>query len=154
MENPKRSSLLNAFRLKIDLKRVCGVGEASVDIASGVQSARLTKGEISSLNGVGDDPRSWQISVPVQPGNSGGPLLDEKGNLVGVVESKLGLKAAQATKDLPQNVAYAVKSAYALALLEPYLEAGNSASTNSKLPVNFEEMVATAQRSVVLVLAY
>jgi len=59
----------------------------------------------------------WQISVPVQPGNSGGPLLDEDGNLIGVVVSKLGLGAARVTGDIPQNVNFAVKSAYALPLL-------------------------------------
>jgi S1-C subfamily serine protease len=92
--------------------------------------------------------------VPVQPGNSGGPLLDGNGNLIGVVESKLGLKAAQATNDLPQNVAYAVKSAYVLALLEPYLENGAPGPRSSKAEIKFEEMVATAERSVVVVLAY
>jgi TPR repeat protein len=72
-------------------------------------SPKVTKGEISSMNGASDDPRSWQISVPVQPGNSGGPLLDENGHLIGVVVSKLGLKAARAIGDIPQNVNYAVK---------------------------------------------
>ncbi|MDO8541742.1 MAG: tetratricopeptide repeat-containing serine protease family protein, partial [Opitutaceae bacterium] len=55
-------------------------------------SPKLTRGEISSINGFGDDPRGWQISVPVQPGNSGGPLLDEHGNLIGVIVAKLGLR--------------------------------------------------------------
>lgn len=117
-------------------------------------SPKLTRGEISSLNGIGDDPRSWQISVPVQPGNSGGPLLDANGNLIGVVASKLGLKAAEATSDLPQNVAYAVKSAYALALLEPYLESDAPAPKDNRFENRFEEMVAVAQHSTVLVMVY
>ncbi len=117
-------------------------------------SPKVTRGEISSLNGVADDPRSWQISVPVQPGNSGGPLLDENGNLIGVVVAKLGLKAAQITGDVPQNVNYAVKSAYALALLEPYLD-GKAPEVNISGPKpGFEDMVAKAQQSIVLVLAY
>lgn len=117
-------------------------------------SPKVTRGEISSSNGIGDDPRSWQISVPVQSGNSGGPLLDESGNLIGIVVSKLGLKAAAATGDLPQNVNYAVKIAYALPLLEPYLEtnAPEPFSINQKRP--FEDMVASAQQSVVLILVY
>lgn len=117
-------------------------------------SPKLTRGEISSLNGFGDDPGSWQISVPVQPGNSGGPLLDASGNLVGVIAAKLSLRAALATRDLPQNVAYAVKSAYALALLEPYLDSDMPAPKASPADNKFEEMVATAQRSAVLILAY
>ena len=117
-------------------------------------SPKVTRGEISSLNGAADDPRSWQVSVPVQPGNSGGPLLDENGNLIGVVVSKLGLKAAEATGDMPQNVNYAVKSAYALALLEPYLDS-NAPEPNQPNPKQtFADMVANAQQSVVLVLVY
>ena len=117
-------------------------------------SPKVTKGEISSENGESDDPRSWQISAPVQPGNSGGPLLDQSGNLIGVIEAKLGLKAAKATGDLPQNVSYAVKSSYALALLDPYL--GNDAPDPipSESMLRFEDMVAKAQRSVVLILVY
>ena len=44
-------------------------------------SPKLAKGEIASLSGAGDDPRYFQISVPVQPGNSGGALVDERGNV-------------------------------------------------------------------------
>lgn len=115
-------------------------------------SPKVTRGEISSANGYADDPRSWQISVPVQPGNSGGPLLDENGNLIGVVVAKLGLKAAAVTGDVPQNVNYAVKSAYALALLEPYLD--KNTPEPRREAKSFEDMVAQAQSSVVLVLAY
>jgi len=117
-------------------------------------SPKVTRGEISSLNGVGDDPRSWQISVPVQPGNSGGPLLDENGNLVGIVESKLSFEAAKATNDLPQNVSYAVKGTYALALLEPYLDNNALEANQPSQAPRFEDMVARAQQSVVLILVY
>jgi TPR repeat protein len=115
-------------------------------------SPKVTRGEISSLSGAGDDARSWQISVPVQHGNSGGPLLDESGNLIGVVTAKLGLRAAAVTGDLPQNVNYAVKSAYALPLLEQYLGANAPEPSTQKRP--FEDMVAKAQQSVVLILVY
>jgi len=131
---------------------VATIGFPNVEIQG--FSPKVTRGEISSLNGAGDDPTCWQISVPVQPGNSGGPLIDENGNLVGIVVSKLGLKAAVATGDMPQNVNYATKSAYALPLLEPYL--GNDApepNQTSQKP-SFEDMVSKTQQSVVLVLAY
>ena len=90
----------------------------------------------------------------MQPGNSGGPLLDESGNVVGVVVSKLGLKAARATGDIPQNVNYAVKSTYALALLEPYLGANEPEPNDGTKKLSFEDMVAKAQPSVVLILVY
>ena len=118
-------------------------------------SPKMTKGEINSLSGLQDDPRHWQISVPVQPGNSGGPLFDEAGNVVGVVLSKLdAVKVAKITGDLPQNVNYAIKSIYALPLLEPY--AANLASENaaSASPKTLESVVEKIQGAVVLILVY
>ena len=117
-------------------------------------SPKITKGSVSSENGIGDDPRSWQISVPVQPGNSGGPLLDEYGNIVGIVVSKLGLKATRITGDIPQNVNYAVKSSYALPLLEPFLSEAIAVARETADKPKFEDMVLNAQRSVVLILVY
>jgi serine protease Do len=49
----------------------------------------FTLGNVTSLAGIADDSRNIQISTPVQPGNSGGPLLDQMGNVVGIVTSKL-----------------------------------------------------------------
>lgn len=114
-------------------------------------SPKVTKGEISSINGFTDDPREWQISVPVQPGNSGGPLLDDQGNIVGVVLSRLAPKEGK-TGGIPQNVNYAIKSAYALPLLEPYM--GNNARPLNTSKLKFEDMVDKAQEAVVLILIY
>ena len=62
-----------------------------------------------------------QISAPVQPGNSGGPLLDQFGNIVGVVVAKLdALKYAEVTKDVPQNVNFAIKSSIAVDFLKAH----------------------------------
>jgi TPR repeat protein len=84
---------------------------------------KMTKGDISSTSGLQDDPRLFQISVPVQSGNSGGPLFDENGNVVGIVVSKLNAAfMAKQTGDLPQNVNYAVKSAYLKPLVEEFSE--------------------------------
>lgn len=70
----------------------------------------LTTGEISALAGLGDNASQFQMSAPVQPGNSGGPLLDRHGNIVGVVVSKLNAqRVAQRIGDIPQNVNFAVK---------------------------------------------
>jgi TPR repeat protein len=131
---------------------VATIGFPNVEIQG--FSPKVTRGEISSQNGAGDDPRSWQVSVPVQPGNSGGPLLDESGNLIGIVVSKLGIKAAMATGDMPQNVNYAVKSAYALALLEPYLDSNAPEPNQPNQKQTFADMISNAQQSVVLVLVY
>jgi hypothetical protein len=74
-------------------------------------SAQLTTGTVSGLAGLGDDTRFLQFTAPVQPGNSGGPLLDESGNVIGVVTSKLSaLWAARNVGDVPQNVNFALKA--------------------------------------------
>lgn len=70
----------------------------------------FTSGNVTAMSGVGDDTRMFQISAPVQPGNSGGPLLDKFGNVVGVIVSKLdALLVAKVTDDVPQNINFAIK---------------------------------------------
>lgn len=78
----------------------------------------VSQGIINSTVGINDDPRVIQISVPIQPGNSGSPLLDEKGQVVGIVTSTLNNKFLyQSQGVIPQNVNFAVKAAYLKALL-------------------------------------
>jgi S1-C subfamily serine protease len=78
----------------------------------------LTTGDVSALSGLRDNQQQFQISAPVQPGNSGGPLLDLAGNVVGVVTSKLNAqRVAQSTGDIPQNVNFAIKGTEALDFL-------------------------------------
>jgi serine protease Do len=70
----------------------------------------VTTGNISALAGIGNDSSKFQISAPVQPGNSGGPLLDHNANVVGVVVSKLNaLNLAKENGDIAQNVNFAIK---------------------------------------------
>jgi serine protease Do len=76
-------------------------------------------GNVTALAGIGDDTRYIQISAPVQPGNSGGPLLDENGNLVGIVTSKLNvIKALKNAGDIPQNVNFAIKASVIASFLQ------------------------------------
>ena len=126
-------------------------------------SPKMTKGEINSLSGLQDDPRHWQISVPVHPGNSGGPLFDNEGNLVGVVLSKLdAIEVAKATGDLPQNVSYAIKSVYAIPLLETNSSYQTAEILNEDFqkknaqatPQSIENVVEKVQESVVLIFVY
>ncbi|HAS88832.1 MAG TPA: hypothetical protein DCS48_05945 [Desulfovibrio sp.] len=83
------------------------------------QDYKYTQGSISALNGINNDPRKLQISVPIQPGNSGGPLFDQKGNIVGIVSSSLNdLYTMSQTGSLPQNINFAVKSDYLINLIK------------------------------------
>ena len=84
-------------------------------------SGNFTRGTITATQGAGNDTGMLQISAPVQPGNSGGPLLDQSGHVVGVVVSKLNvLKVSRMTGDVAQNVNFAIKSAVVLNFLETH----------------------------------
>lgn len=75
--------------------------------------SRLSNGRINSLYGLQDDPRLFQISNPLQPGNSGGPLFNNKGELIGLVVSSLNAKYFYENVGvIPQNVNFAIKSTY------------------------------------------
>lgn len=96
-----------------------GIRPADAVVALGFPYAGLlastpevTTGTVSALAGLNDDSRFLQLSAPVQPGNSGGPLVDLSGNVVGVVSSRINdLVVAEVTGTLPQNINFAIKSA-------------------------------------------
>jgi serine protease Do len=82
-------------------------------------SGNFTTGNITSMAGMSNDSRLFQISAPVQPGNSGGPVLDRNGNVVAVIVSKLNAMGVQnQTGDVPQNVNFAIKANVALGFVE------------------------------------
>jgi S1-C subfamily serine protease len=79
----------------------------------------LATGIVSALAGLKDDTRQLQITAPVQQGNSGGPLFDGGGRVIGVVTSKINaLKIANVSGDIPQNVNFAIKAAIVTNFLE------------------------------------
>lgn len=75
-------------------------------------SARMSKGLLSATAGLRDDPRQLQVSAEIQPGNSGGPLLDAQARVIGVVQQTLNpWRIAQSTGGaLPQNINFAIKN--------------------------------------------
>ncbi|OKL41884.1 S1C family serine protease [Pontibacter flavimaris] len=89
-------------------ERVFTLGYPREDIVFG-------EGSLSSASGFEGDTTAYQISIPLNPGNSGGPLLDDKGNLIGVISGK---QAGQ------EGAAFAIKSAYLLQLIEELANAG------------------------------
>src|SRR5262245_9614935 len=82
---------------------------------SGVLSSdgNCTLGYITSLSGARDDTRFLQMSTPVQPGNSGGALVDMSGSVVGVVVGQLNAIA----KSVPQNVNFAIQPFFVMNFL-------------------------------------
>jgi V8-like Glu-specific endopeptidase len=96
-------------------------------------SATITEGNINNLSGPGNDSTVLQFDAPTQPGNSGGPLLDSSGNVVGVAIKGLSKKYADATGHIAQNVNFAVKSN----IVENFLQSNNipfqTAASTAKL---------------------
>ncbi len=126
------------------------IGFPNIDLQG--MAPKLAKGEIAALSGVLDDARYFQISVPLQPGNSGGALVDEHGNVVGIVSAKLSAKAAlESSGALPENVNYAIKSSYLLSLFESVTNLSIKLKEPSNRDVKFEDGVKAAQDSAVLV---
>lgn len=111
---------------------------------------RLSKGLVSATVGLEDDPRQVQISVEVQPGSSGGPLLNERGEVVGMVVSTLNPARvfAQTGGKLPQNVNFASKAASLNAFLR---------ASGVLLPVSTNQTpgpgIVAAEQSIALVRA-
>jgi S1-C subfamily serine protease len=99
-------------------------------------TGNATTGSISALAGLRNDARHMQISAPVQPGNSGGPLVDMSGNVIGVIFSKLdALRVARAIKDIPQNINFAIKASVAANFLDANGVKYASAQPGKDLPV-------------------
>jgi len=105
------------FRQGPALRRGEGVVAYGFPLAGLLSSEpKLTRGEVNGLRGLRDNPDQFQISAEVQPGNSGGPLLDMQGHVVGVIVSKLNAqRLAQSTGDIAQNVNFAVQGPTAIA---------------------------------------
>ena len=123
------------------------------------QEQKATFGRVNALSGFQDDERYCQVDVPIQPGNSGGPLLNTRGEVVGVVTSMLHPMATMEVAGVvPQNVNYALKSDLAHDLVERSRErAGAEVTLEPARPgassADLSELVARIEDSVVLVVA-
>jgi serine protease Do len=79
---------------------------------------KAATGVLSATVGLEDDPRMFQLTVPAQPGNSGGPVLNASGQVIGVLASTLSVEYLyRKQQHLPQNVNFAIRSDYLLFLL-------------------------------------
>ena len=92
---------------------------------SGISGGQLvaTTGVVSALAGLGGDSRHFQFSAPIQPGSSGGPVIDEEGNVVGVAVSTANAKAVHDVSGaLPQNMNYAIRSSILQTFLSNHVD--------------------------------
>lgn len=98
-------------------------------------SIKVTKGIVSALSGIDDNFSDIQVDASIQVGNSGGPIYNEKGNVVAVIKEKLNPKyALKEFGVLPENVNYGVKSHVVIDFLE---------SNNVKLKASNSENIST-----------
>jgi serine protease Do len=106
LEDSKRVAVFSASPAMLN-SDVTAVGFPYAGLLGGIN---VTRGSISSLKGLGGDSNTFQITAPVQSGNSGGPVLASDGEVVGVVVSKLDATLmAQKGGDVPQNVNFAIR---------------------------------------------
>jgi S1-C subfamily serine protease len=113
------------------------------------QAVKMTSGQINSISGMQDDTRMLQISIPVQGGNSGGPVMGWDASVLGVVDSKLE-KLDPEGHEPPQNVNYAVKSAYLKPMLDDLPDLGNYEPV--KAAATQEETIAAVREAVFMLL--
>jgi hypothetical protein len=105
---------------------------------------KVTDGIISSKTGFDGNITTYQITAPIQGGNSGGPLFDDKGNFLGINSS--GLR-----KDVAENVGYTIKSSYVLNLLDVLPKKINLPSNTKLQSLPLTEQIKEISKFVVLV---
>jgi len=113
-------------------------------------SHKLTRGEVSSLAGMQDDPHYFQIDAPIQPGNSGGPLLNASGGVIGILVSSLQTAGGA----MAQNVNYAVKSACVLDMIKATPKAYEKLPKPRNDTRTFSQIVKDATSAIVMILVY
>ncbi|MDB5417242.1 MAG: hypothetical protein JWP50_661 [Phenylobacterium sp.] len=113
------------------------------------QHVKMTAGQVSSTAGYQDDARYLQISVPVQEGNSGGPLIGVDGAVLGVIEAKLLKFDERKDNPAPEMVNYALKASYIRPMLEDLPDLANY--TVIKPQADVDQLVAEARKAVFMV---
>jgi S1-C subfamily serine protease len=113
------------------------------------QHVKMTAGQVSSTAGYQDDARYLQISVPIQQGNSGGPVIAWDGSVVGVVEAKLTKFGEAKEKLAPEMVNYALKAAYLRPMLEDLPDLANY--TVVKATGGKDQLIEAARAAVFMV---
>ncbi len=117
------------------------------------KTIKVTKGIVSSTRGVGDDSGQFQIDAAVQPGNSGGPIYDRYGNIVGVVVAQLNkFKMAKSIGSLPENVNFGIKASTVSQFLNTSGVITNWAKRTK--PVSNEKLFDIASKQTVMVVCH
>jgi len=133
--------------------KVVAVGYPLIAIAR--QRQKSTSGTVSATNDIIGDDRFIQMNLPIQAGNCGGPLLDSKGDVVGVMTLPIDpVRAAEGMGSYQQNVGYALKAEHLRSFLDEHIKIpdGPTGAAGS-IEGNGESVVKDSEKSVVLVIA-
>jgi len=109
---------------------------------------KVTDGIVSAISGIEDDMRYYQVSVPLQPGNSGGPLFNDDGNIIGITSARLNSKAVGANIE---NVNYAIKISYLLNLYNMLPNADKLNTTPTQSNKELQDQVKILKNYVCLI---
>jgi S1-C subfamily serine protease len=119
-----KTSLASTAYLTLAPSRTTRLGEPLFTIGFPISAVpgsepKLTEGTVSALSGMGGETSYLQITMPILPGNSGGPLVNAQGQIVGILSAALDdLPFPVTTNAAPQSISYAVKADYARPLFE------------------------------------
>jgi len=106
---------------------------------------KFKSGDISSLRGIGNDPRKIRLNLDVDPGNSGGPLLDSTSKVIGIILSKRNWKAMlEETGELSSGISYAIKNEFIFPILQ---------KSNLETIISFDDSSTKTSESIVEVQA-
>ena len=114
-------------------------------------SVKVTKGIVSSDRGYGNNLNQFQIDAAVQQGNSGGPIYDEYGNIIGIVVSQLNkIKFARNTGTMPENVNFGIKSS----TIRQFLNSSGLVSrySSKKYKITTEKLAEIAKRQSLMII--
>ncbi len=128
------------------------IGYPRIDVMG--KTPKLSQGIISGVNGLRDDPTSYQISVPIQPGNSGGPLLNMRGEVVGMITAMLGsVQSLDGSAQPIPNINYALKVDVIKRFLDQVPRPDRDIAALIPARNNLEGLAARIQDSVLIVMA-
>ncbi len=118
-------------------------------------SVKITTGNVNALAGIRNDTRYLQISTPIQPGNSGGPVVDRNGYLLGITTATLSKKAADEIGITAQNVNFAIRASVAELFMQSQSLVNQSAEIpESETPLSTADLADRVTPSVFQILCY
>ena len=139
-------------------EKVFTIGYPASDLMG--ERPKYSEGVINAMTGLRDDPAFFQVSLPIQPGNSGGPLFNHKGEVIGITTASLSSLAIDSMGAIPQNVNYAIKSSFVKNLLStvPDLMLSKLMLTNTGIVVipnqpknSLSDFIEQASQNIVII---